>query len=330
MIAGGKHPEPRHEIPVIATRRSPVWIRHPTWRHGSSRACAGRARRTFTVYTDVPRVTDAVVFHATDTVTVLLVDVDGRLRWRTTGPVSEHSGFELAAAIAAGASRDAGAAEWSSIEQFEFASTRSSVRSLCVFGVTSGTAHVTLTAHQLVARFGPWTCETAIGNVRDVCRTGPYHWYKAIGPAGRSSTAVSPLAQRLKGVSACCCANPYRASLPSARFVTPGSRSHSPSPNGSSRRCGDAQVGVNGHRRRVLVAGATGDIGRRLVAELVAGRPSRAMPDPHSRQARRRTLARGGRSRFSRVTSAGSPSPSMNNTPSSCSAAGSFRSSAPS
>jgi nucleoside-diphosphate-sugar epimerase len=28
---------------------------------------------------------------------------------------------------------------------------------------------------------------------------------------------------------------------------------------------------VNGHRRRVVVAGATGYIGRRLVAELVAG-----------------------------------------------------------
>ena len=36
------------------------------------------------------------------------------------------------------------------------------------------------------------------------------------------------------------------------------------------------------------------------------------------------------RSRLIRVISAGSPSPSMNSTPSSCSAAGSFRSSAPS
>jgi hypothetical protein len=43
---------------------------------------------------------------------------------------------------------------------------------------------VTLTAAQLVARFGPWTCETPIGNVCDVCRTGPYRWYKVIGPRG--------------------------------------------------------------------------------------------------------------------------------------------------
>ena len=35
-----------------------------------------------------------------------------------------------------------------------------------------------------MARFGPWTCETPIANVRDVCRTGPYRWFKAIGPRG--------------------------------------------------------------------------------------------------------------------------------------------------
>ena len=43
---------------------------------------------------------------ATDTVTVLLVDADGQLRWRTTGPASEHSGSALRAAITADASPD--------------------------------------------------------------------------------------------------------------------------------------------------------------------------------------------------------------------------------
>ena len=98
--------------------------------------------------------------------------------------MSEHSGSELQAALTADSSQDAGAAELLSIEQFEVAFDSQVRPFLALLGVTSGTAHVTLTAEQLVARFGPWTCETAIGNVRDVCRTGPYHWYKAIGPRG--------------------------------------------------------------------------------------------------------------------------------------------------
>ena len=172
-----------YEIPVIATRWSPA---RPVIDGGMAQAVRAQEarRRTLTVYTDVRRVTDALAIDATDTVTVLLVDADGRLRWRTTGPVSEHSGSELRAALTADLSPDAGAAESLSIEQFEFAFDSQFRPFLALIGVTSGTAHVTLTAEQLVARFGPWTCETPIGNVRDVCRTGPYHWYKAIGPRG--------------------------------------------------------------------------------------------------------------------------------------------------
>ena len=191
-----EHPSLRcYEIPVIATRWSPA---RPVIDGGMAQAVRAQEarRRTLTVYTDVRRVTDALAIDATDTVTVLLVDADGRLRWRTTGPVSEHSGSELRAALTADPSQDAGAAESLSIEQFEFAFDSQFRPFLALIGVTSGTAHVTLTAEQLVARFGPWTCETPIGNVRDVCRTGPYHWYKAIGPRGRSSTAVSRLARR--------------------------------------------------------------------------------------------------------------------------------------
>ena len=149
-----------------------------------SRAPAEARRRTLTVYTDVRRVTYVLAIDATDTVTVLLVDTDGRLRWRTTGPASEHSGSELRAAITADASRDADAAESLSIEQFEFVFDSQFRPFLALIGVTPVTPHATLTAEQLVARFGPWTCETPIDNVRYVCCTGPYHWYKAIGPCG--------------------------------------------------------------------------------------------------------------------------------------------------
>ena len=179
-----EHPSLGHyEIPVIATRWSPARRVIDGGMAQVVRAQEAR-RRTLTVYTDVRRVTDALAIDATDTVTVLLVDANGRLRWRTTGSVSEQSGSELRAALTADLSRDAGAAESLSIEQFEFAFDTQFRPFLALLGVTSRTAHVTLTAEHLVARFGAWTCETPIGNVRDVCRTGPYHWYKAIGPRG--------------------------------------------------------------------------------------------------------------------------------------------------
>jgi hypothetical protein len=179
-----EHPSLRcYEIPVIATRWSPA---RPVIDGGMARAVRAQEarRRTLTIYSDVRRVTDALAIDSTDTVTVLLIDADGLVRWRTTGPVHEQSRSQLSAALAADPSRHAGAAEWLSIEQFEFAFDSQFRPFLALIGVTPGTAHVTLTADKLVARFGPWTCETAIGNVRDVCRTGPYHWYKAIGPRG--------------------------------------------------------------------------------------------------------------------------------------------------
>ena len=141
-------------------------------------------RRTLTVYTDVRRVTDALAIDDTDTVTVLLVDSDGRLRWRTTGPMTEHAGAGLLATLTVDAPTTTVRPNVLSIEQFEFEFDPQFRPFLALIGVTSGTAHVTLTADRLVARFGPWTCEIPISNVRDVCRTGPYHWYKAIGPRG--------------------------------------------------------------------------------------------------------------------------------------------------
>lgn len=179
-----EHPNLRcFEVPVIATRWSPGRRVIDGGMARAVRAPEAR-RRTLTVYTDVRRVTDSLAIDATDTVTVLLVDAHGRLRWRTTGPVSEPSSSELRAALTGDSSQDAAAAVSSSIEQYEFEFDPRFRPFLALIGVTSGTAHATLSAEQLVARFGPWTTRTAIGNVRDVCRTGPYHWYKAIGPRG--------------------------------------------------------------------------------------------------------------------------------------------------
>src|SRR3954452_12887417 len=137
-----EHPSLRcFEIPVIATRWSPARAVIDRGMAQAVRAQEAR-RRTLTVYTDVRRVTDALAIDATDTVTVLLVDADGRVRWRTTGPASERSGSELRAALAADLSPHAGAAEPSPIEQFEFAFDSQFRPLLALIGVTSGTAHV--------------------------------------------------------------------------------------------------------------------------------------------------------------------------------------------
>ena len=74
--------------------------------------------------------------------------------------------------------------ELPAIERFEFEFEGRFRPFLALLGVTPGTALVTLTPERLVAHFGQWTCETPIDNIRDVCRTGPYRWYTAIGPRG--------------------------------------------------------------------------------------------------------------------------------------------------
>ncbi len=173
-----------YEVPVLATRWSPA---RRFIDSGMARAVRGQEarRRTLTVYTDVRRVTDALAIDSTGTVAVLLVDADGGVRWRTTGPATVRAGHELLAVLAAGDTHDIPAGNRSpEVEQFEFAFEPRFRPMLAVIGITPGTAHLTLTPERLMARFGPWTCETAITNVREVCLTGPYRWFKAIGPRG--------------------------------------------------------------------------------------------------------------------------------------------------
>src|SRR3954452_21882288 len=68
-------------------------------------------------------------------------------------------------------------------ERFDFSFDPRFVPYLLALGVTPRTAFVVLTAHdRLLARFGPWRALTPLANVREVCVTGPYQWFKAIGP----------------------------------------------------------------------------------------------------------------------------------------------------
>ena len=225
--------------------------------------------------------------------TVLLVDADGRLRWRTTGPVSEHSGSELRAALTAGASLDAGAAESLSIEQFEFAFDSQFRPFLALIGVTSGTAHVTLTAERSWRASGRGRAKPDRQCARRVPH-GPYHWYKAIGRGSfvdRGHLWHNDSRWCLRVV-----ARPVPGLTPVGPLRHPGITLTLAEPErfvASLRRRAGSRV--NGHRRRRgggrdgLHRSAAGRRSRR-------GRPSRAMPGPHPGQAGRGTW-RGGRGR---------------------------------
>lgn len=56
------------------------------------------------------------------------------------------------------------------------------------FGVTPGTARVEVGDGRLRARFGPWRVDTPLANVGGREVTGPYLWWKTIGPAHLSLT----------------------------------------------------------------------------------------------------------------------------------------------
>jgi hypothetical protein len=52
-----------------------------------------------------------------------------------------------------------------------------------VFGAWPFSAGVAVSAHGLWIRYGPWTMKTSIDNVRSAQLTGPFHWWRVLGPA---------------------------------------------------------------------------------------------------------------------------------------------------
>jgi hypothetical protein len=53
---------------------------------------------------------------------------------------------------------------------------------LLAIGVAPSTSTVVVTGERLLARFGPWKVETPLANVAGAKVTGPYRFYRAIGP----------------------------------------------------------------------------------------------------------------------------------------------------
>ncbi len=52
-----------------------------------------------------------------------------------------------------------------------------------LFGVRPSTSGVDVVDGRLVVRFGWWRVETTVANIESFERTGPYRWWKVIGPA---------------------------------------------------------------------------------------------------------------------------------------------------
>ncbi len=139
-------------------------------------------RRTLTVYTDIRRVTVPLWISDRSTIWLFLVNRAGQVRWRGSGGRDAATAAALTAALAGLPGHAAAPAAGPGAGQFEMAFHPRFRLLLAALGVTPATAHVTLTPDRLVACFGPWVCRTAPSNVREVRLTGPYHWYRAIGP----------------------------------------------------------------------------------------------------------------------------------------------------
>jgi hypothetical protein len=171
------------ELPAIGLRWQPA---RPVIDGGMAAAIHDQKtrQRTLTVYTDIRRVTVPLRISDRGTIWLFLVDRAGRVRWRGSGGHDAATAAALAAALASlpgEPAAPAGAADPGE-GQFEMAFDPQFRLPLAALGITPATAHVTLTPDQLVACLGPWVCRTAPSNVRAVSLTGPYHWYRAIGP----------------------------------------------------------------------------------------------------------------------------------------------------
>jgi hypothetical protein len=170
------------ELPAIGLQWQPA---RPVIDGGMAAAIRDQKtrQRTLTVYTDIRRVTVPLGIGDRDTIWLFLVDRAGRVRWRGSGGQEVATAAALTAALAGLPAHAAPApATGPDAGQFEMAFDPRFRLPLAALGVTPATAHVTLTPGRLVACFGPWTCRTVPSNVRAVRLTGPYRWYRAIGP----------------------------------------------------------------------------------------------------------------------------------------------------
>jgi hypothetical protein len=169
-----------YEVPAIGIRWSPM---RSFIDGGMATAIRDQPvrRRTLTLYTDVRRVTDALGIGDRSTIWLFVVDRAGGISWARSGGYDEATAASLDEMLASPATT---VPRRQPIAQFAFEFDDRFRPLLALVGVTPSTAHVTITGDRLVARFGPWSFTTELANVSCVRMTGPYRWFRAIGPRG--------------------------------------------------------------------------------------------------------------------------------------------------
>lgn len=213
-----------YEVPAIGTQWSPA----RAFIDGGMATAIGDPvvlRRTITVYTDVRRVTDGLGIDRTDTVWLFLVDATGAVRWRGRGAFETDTAEELAAAIdqlVTGANDTSAVTPSEEVRQFDFAFDRLTRPLLALIGVVPSTAHVTLDGDRLVARFGPWSCETTVDNVVSVEITGPYRAHRAIGPRASFADRGLTFGSTTTGGVCLCFREPVHGLDPLGALAHPG------------------------------------------------------------------------------------------------------------
>jgi hypothetical protein len=213
-----------YEVPAIGTRWSPA---RGVIDGGMATAIRDPVvlKRTITVYTDVRRVTDGLGIDRTDTVWLFLVDATGVVRWRGHGAFDADTAAGLGEAIdgSTGTASDASVvASVEGVRQFDFAFDDTTRLLLALIGVVPSTAHVTLDGDRLVARFGPWSCETTVDNVVSVEITGPYRAYRAIGPRSSFVDRGLTFGSTTAGGVCLCFREPVRGLDPFGAVAHPG------------------------------------------------------------------------------------------------------------
>jgi len=66
---------------------------------------------------------------------------------------------------------------------FTFAFALPEALAVLPFGVTPASSRLTIAGDRLTVQFGPWRVDTPLANVAGAEVTGPYSWYRVIGPA---------------------------------------------------------------------------------------------------------------------------------------------------
>ena len=107
-------------------------------------------------------------------------------------------------------------------ERFPFAFDERFRLPLLAIAVSPRTAYVELTDDRLIARFGFFSCETPLANVRGTCHTGPYRWYKAIGARGSFADLGATFGTTTAGGTCVLFHDPVRALDPVGLVRHPG------------------------------------------------------------------------------------------------------------